>query len=82
MKKAVKNGDCIAFSKPHHWDFHNLFIELNDNYIAKKIIKPMKLRLWNAPRRRFHKAWELMACDEHEQIGEQTLYLVNRKLLD
>jgi DNA-binding GntR family transcriptional regulator len=67
MRKAVENGDYIAFSNPH-WDFHNLFIELSDNYIAKKIIKPMKLRLWNAPRRRFHKAWELMACDEHEQI--------------
>lgn len=67
MRKAIENGDYIAFSKPH-WDFHNLFIDFSDNYIAKKIINPMKLRLWNAPRRRFHKTWELMACDEHEQI--------------
>jgi DNA-binding GntR family transcriptional regulator len=69
MKKAIENGDYIAFSKPH-WEFHNLFIELSDNYIAKAIIKPMKVRLWNAPRRRFHKTWELMACDEHEQIAK------------
>jgi len=78
MRKAVENGDYIAFSKPH-WDFHNLFIELSDNYIAKKIINPMKLRLWNAPRRRFHKAWELMACDEHEQI---TKSIKSRNLSD
>ena len=67
MKKAVTNGDYIAFSKPH-WDFHDLFTEISGNYIAEKIIKPLKLRLWNAPRRRFYKDWEVMACDEHEQI--------------
>jgi len=69
MRKAIENGDYIAFSKPH-WDFHNLLIDLSDNYIAKKVIKPMKLRLWNSPRRRFHKKWEMMSCNEHEQITE------------
>jgi DNA-binding GntR family transcriptional regulator len=69
MRKAIENGDYIAFSKPH-WDFHNLLIELSDNYIAKRVIKPMKLRLWNSPRRRFHKKWEMMCCDEHELITE------------
>jgi DNA-binding GntR family transcriptional regulator len=69
MRKAIENGDYIAFSKPH-WDFHNLLIDLSDNYIVKRVIKPMKFRLWNAPRRRFHKEWEMMCCDEHEQIVE------------
>jgi DNA-binding GntR family transcriptional regulator len=67
MRSAITRGDYIAYSNPH-WDFHNLFVELSGNAVARRIVTPIKHRLWGFPRRRYHQQWELMACDEHELI--------------
>lgn len=69
MRSAIENGDYVAYSKPH-WDFHEMFVELSGNVFARRIITPIKYRLWDFPRRRYHQEWELMACDEHAQITE------------
>jgi DNA-binding GntR family transcriptional regulator len=69
MREDIKSGDYVAYDKPH-WDFHNLFTELSGNVFAKRIIIPIRQRLWDFPRRRHHQEWELMACDEHQQITE------------
>jgi DNA-binding GntR family transcriptional regulator len=67
MRSAINRGDYIGYSKPH-WEFHDLFVELGDNKVARRIITPIKHRLWGFPRRRYHQQWELMACEEHESI--------------
>jgi DNA-binding GntR family transcriptional regulator len=69
MRTAIESGDYVAYDKPH-WDFHNLFTELSGNALAQRIITPIRQRLWDFPRRRNHQQWELMACDEHQQITE------------
>jgi DNA-binding GntR family transcriptional regulator len=69
MRSAITRGDYIAYSKPH-WKFHNIFVELSGNTVARRIVTPIKYRLWGFPRRRYHKDWELMACDEHEAIAK------------
>jgi DNA-binding GntR family transcriptional regulator len=67
MKSAIQRGDYIAYRKPH-WDFHELFVELGGNEVARRIVTPIKLRLWDFPRRRYHQQWEMMACEEHEMM--------------
>ena len=69
MRTAIESGDYVAYDKPH-WDFHNLFTEMSGNALAQRIITPIRQRLWDFPRRRNHQQWELMACDEHQQITE------------
>jgi DNA-binding GntR family transcriptional regulator len=69
MRADIMSGDYVAYDKPH-WEFHNLFTELSGNVFAKRIIIPIRQRLWDFPRRRHHQQWELMACDEHQQITE------------
>lgn len=69
MRSAIEKGDYVAYSKPH-WDFHEIFVELSGNVFARRIITPIKYRLWDFPRRRYRQEWELMACDEHAQITE------------
>ena len=69
MRTAIESGDYVAYDKPH-WDFHCLFTELSRNVFARRIITPIRQRLWDFPRRRYHQQWELMACDEHQQITE------------
>lgn len=69
MKKCIQNGDYVAYDKPH-WEFHNLFTELSGNVFARRILIPIRQRLWDFPRRRYQQQWELQACDEHRQITE------------
>jgi DNA-binding GntR family transcriptional regulator len=69
MRTAIENGDYIAYDRPH-WDFHNLFTELSGSALVQRIITPIRQRLWDFPRRRNHQQWELMACDEHQEITE------------
>ena len=69
MKESIQAGDYVAYDRPH-WEFHNLFTELSGNVFARRIIIPIRQRLWDFPRRRYHQQWELMACDEHGQITE------------
>lgn len=69
MKECIQNGDYVAYDKPH-WEFHNLFTELSGNVFARRILIPIRQRLWDFPRRRYQQQWELQACDEHRQITE------------
>jgi DNA-binding GntR family transcriptional regulator len=69
MRSTIESGDYVAYDKPH-WDFHNLFTELSGSALVQRLITPIRQRLWDFPRRRNHQQWELMACDEHQQITE------------
>lgn len=67
MRAALVDDDMTEFSK-HHWAFHDIFLELSKNIFAKRIITPIKHRLWEFPRRNFVKEWEMIACNEHQLI--------------
>jgi DNA-binding GntR family transcriptional regulator len=69
MRSAITGGDYVAYTHPH-WKFHNIFMELSGNTVARRLVNPIKYRLWGFPRRRYHQEWELMACDEHEAIAK------------
>ena len=48
--------------------FHNHFLDLSANRQIKTIVMPMKLRLYDFPRRRYIRAWERRNCQEHDQL--------------
>jgi DNA-binding GntR family transcriptional regulator len=50
--------------------FHNLFLDLSDNLQVKKIVLPLKQRLYDFPRRRYIREWERRNCREHDALVE------------
>ena len=48
--------------------FHDIFLDLSDNGIIKKILTPIKRRLYDFPRRDYIKEWELINVDEHYRL--------------
>jgi len=67
MRTALAKDDLTAYSKAH-WAFHDIYLELSQNVFVKRIITPIKHRIWEFPRRGFVKEWDMMACDEHQAI--------------
>jgi len=50
--------------------FHNIFLDLSENAAIKRIIMPLKQRLYDFPRRTYIEEWELNNCREHEMFME------------
>ncbi len=50
--------------------FHDAFLYLSENRELRRIIMPIKQRLYDFPRRAYIKEWELINCDEHAQFIE------------
>jgi DNA-binding GntR family transcriptional regulator len=50
--------------------FHDVFLNLSENKALRRIIMPIKQRLYDFPRRVYIKEWELINCDEHAQFIE------------
>ncbi|MBC2711318.1 MAG: GntR family transcriptional regulator, partial [Desulfosarcina sp.] len=48
--------------------FHDVFLNLSNNTALKRIIRPIKQRLYDFPRPTYIKEWELTNCDEHDQF--------------
>ena len=48
--------------------FHDVFLNISDNDILKKILMPIKRRLYDFPRRDYIKEWELINIDEHDRL--------------
>lgn len=48
--------------------FHDVFLNLSDNDILKKILMPIKRRLYDFPRRDYIKEWEMINIDEHDRL--------------
>ena len=48
--------------------FHDVFLNLSENSTLKKIITPLKQRLYDFPRRTYIKEWELSNCEEHDRF--------------
>ena len=49
-------------------DFHNVFLDLSDNETLKTIIKPLKQRLYDFPRRGYLEEWEKQHLAEHDKL--------------
>jgi DNA-binding GntR family transcriptional regulator len=48
--------------------FHDVFLNLSDNDILRKILTPIKRRLYDFPRRKYNIEWELINIDEHDRL--------------
>jgi DNA-binding GntR family transcriptional regulator len=51
-------------------EFHHVFLDLSDNEALRRIILPIKQRLYDFPRRGYIKEWELNNCNDHQQLIE------------
>jgi DNA-binding GntR family transcriptional regulator len=51
-------------------EFHHIFLDLSDNDALRRIILPIKQRLYDFPRRGYIKEWELNNCKDHQQLIE------------
>lgn len=67
MRVHIQNGDLMLYDRVHY-DFHNIFVKLNRNLFAERIIRPIKYRLWDFPRKNLIKDWYENAISEHEQL--------------
>ena len=48
--------------------FHDVFLNLSGNAALRRIVMPIKQRLYDFPRLTYIKAWELINCDEHDEF--------------
>jgi len=49
-------------------DFHDVFLNLTSNQSLRRIIIPIKQRLYDFQRLSYIRQWELINCDEHDQL--------------
>lgn len=62
---AIKTSDFEKYYRLN-LDFHAVFLDLSDNDALKKIITPLKQRLYDFPRRSYLKDWEFQHLEEHQ----------------
>ncbi|MCQ2444241.1 MAG: GntR family transcriptional regulator [Mailhella sp.] len=67
MRRAVRVGDMVRYDR-QHYAFHDIFLQMRPNLFAARILKPIKNRLWDFPRKNFIQSWYLAAVDEHDMI--------------
>lgn len=67
MKEALHSHRIKEYDQ-FHYSFHEIFLEQNNNLFARRIITPIKKRLWDFPRKNFVYDWYLQAVQEHEHI--------------
>ena len=69
MIAAVEREDFDAYYRLNI-DFHDVFLDLNENADLQRIVTPLKQRLYDFPRRTYIKEWELINCGEHQKLIE------------
>lgn len=67
MRDAIKNGEFDAYYDMN-LDFHEVYLQLHDNKHLRRMIRPLKQRLYDFPRRSYIEEWELRNCDEHDEF--------------
>lgn len=65
--EALENGEYEHYYRLN-LAFHDVFLNLSDNDLLKKILGPIKRRLYDFPRRGYIKEWELINIDEHDRL--------------
>jgi DNA-binding GntR family transcriptional regulator len=69
LRAALKKDDWHAYYQDNLL-FHEVFLELSHNTALKRIIVPMKQRLYDFPRRGYIKEWEQANCRDHDRLIE------------
>jgi DNA-binding GntR family transcriptional regulator len=67
QKEAIHKDDFESYYRLN-LEFHGIFLKLSDNEALNKIITPLKLRLYDFPRRTYLKDWERQHLREHDQF--------------
>ena len=67
LRVALKREDYQAYYQQNLL-FHDVFLELSRNASLRRIIMPMKRRLYDFPRRGYIKEWELGNCRDHDRL--------------
>jgi DNA-binding GntR family transcriptional regulator len=69
LKTSLKNDEFQAYYQQNIL-FHDVFLEISHNQSLKRIIAPMKRRLYDFPRRGYIKEWEQSNCRDHDRLIE------------
>ena len=67
LRAALKKDDWQAYYQENLL-FHEIFLSLSNNTALKRIIVPMKQRLYDFPRRGYIKEWEQANCRDHDRL--------------
>ncbi|MCG8617194.1 MAG: GntR family transcriptional regulator [Desulfobacterales bacterium] len=67
MEAAIDDNNMQAYDQTH-FAFHEIFLELEPNTFAQRILKTIKNRLWDFPRKNFLTGWYYQAIEEHDFI--------------
>ncbi|MEN8212214.1 MAG: GntR family transcriptional regulator [Thermodesulfobacteriota bacterium] len=71
LKFTMQNSTTNSFDKKYYQlniAFHDVFLDLSSNTDLKNIIMPLKQKLYDWPRLTYIREWELINCDEHDQL--------------
>lgn len=69
LRGALKTDDWQQYYQDNLL-FHEVFLERSHNTALKRIIAPMKQRLYDFPRRGYIKEWEQANCRDHDRLIE------------
>jgi DNA-binding GntR family transcriptional regulator len=72
MRAAVTSGDFDTYYDKN-LDFHEVYLQLHHNKHLRRMIRPLKQRLYDFPRRSYIKEWELNNCDEHQEFIDRVM---------
>lgn len=73
MRAQLESSGCYQFDQKYYQlniTFHDVFLDLSGNTSLKRIVMPIKQRLYDFPRPSYITEWELTNCDEHDQLIE------------
>ena len=71
MRDLLKDNRFDRFDQQYYQlniKFHEVFLDLSENHSLRRIIMPIKQRLYDFPRPSYIKEWELINCDEHDRL--------------
>lgn len=67
MRASIKSGDFSDFYETN-LAFHEVYLSLSDNSALRRLLVPLKQRLYDFPRKSYLEEWEARNCNEHEQF--------------
>jgi DNA-binding GntR family transcriptional regulator len=66
MSDIKKNDFSRLFTT--NLEFHDAYLDVSENELLKKFIRPIKHRLYDFPRQNYISEWEMRNCREHQQF--------------
>ena len=69
-KRMISDIENSSFERLFHTNlrFHGVYLDVSDNELLKKIILPIKHRLYDFPRQNYICEWEKRNCEEHTRF--------------